>query len=120
MNAGPTVIAEPLTPLGRDRKVFTENGKPWRYKGVTAFPLIDHYARGESIDPFLDAFKGYNTLRCFDYVPSPTLGDAVESRADSRRARVPALRRRSWGLARGAGDAHRRQSGPRRAGAGAH
>jgi hypothetical protein len=71
MNGGTTVIAEPLTPLGRDRKVFTENGTPWRYKGVTAFPLIDHYARGESIDPFLDAFKGFNTLRCFDYVPSP-------------------------------------------------
>jgi hypothetical protein len=71
MNGGTTVIAEPLTPLGRDRKVFTENGKPWRYKGVTAFPLIDHFWRSENIDPFLDAFAGYNTLRCFDYVPSP-------------------------------------------------
>lgn len=59
-----------VTPvLHADGKIFrTENGTPWRYKGVSAFKLLDRFARGENIQPFLDAYKGYNTLRVWPYV----------------------------------------------------
>jgi len=56
-------------------------GAPWRYKGVTAFRLIDRDARGEDITPFLNAYEplGFNVLRVFWYTPAKDWGaDAWE------------------------------------------
>ena len=37
--------------------------------GVSAFPLCRLYTNGHDIQPFLEAFPGYNVLRVWDYVP---------------------------------------------------
>ena len=76
------LLLEPLAPrppplqrLRADGRIFrTEDGTPWRWRGVTAFPLLDRYARGDDITPILTAFKGYNLLRVFWYVPWPGTG----------------------------------------------
>lgn len=47
----------------------TETGTPWRYKGVSAFQLLDRYVKGEDLTPFLSSYNGYNTLRVWPYVP---------------------------------------------------
>lgn len=47
---------------------FTLRGVPWRYKGVSAFKLCARFSAGEDIDPFLDAYAGFNVLRVWDYV----------------------------------------------------
>ena len=57
-----------LGPIGYDRRIFLAGGKPWRWAGVSAFPLCDRFARGDNIDPFLHAFDGFNVLRVWDYV----------------------------------------------------
>lgn len=69
-------IVELPTPLGRDRRVFTKDGKPWTWKGVSAFPWCDRYARGDDMGPLLDPFQalGYNLLRVWDYVTWPGTG----------------------------------------------
>lgn len=48
-------------------RVFYANGDAWRYKGVSAFKLLHRFAAGENIDPFLDAYKGFNVLRVWPY-----------------------------------------------------
>jgi hypothetical protein len=52
-----------LPPLSVDGRVFVRAGQPWRWKGVSAFQLLDRFARGEDIGPFLDAYRGFNILR---------------------------------------------------------
>jgi hypothetical protein len=71
-----SAIVEPLTPLGRDRRVFTKDGKPWTWKGLSAFPWCDRFARGDDMGPLLDPFQalGYNLLRVWDYVTWPGTG----------------------------------------------
>ena len=66
----PSAVVEPLTPLARDRRVFTKDGKPWTWKGLSAFPWCDRFARGDDMGPLLDPFQalGYNLLRVWDYV----------------------------------------------------
>lgn len=64
----------PIAALGTSGPVFTENGAPWRYKGVSAFGLLNRFAHGEDIDPFLVAFKGFNVLRVWPYVTWPGTG----------------------------------------------
>lgn len=54
-----------------DGRIFRRGDTPWRYKGVTAFPLPNRYAQGQDIDPFLRAYRGFNVLRAWPYVPSP-------------------------------------------------
>lgn len=61
-------------PLGTDRRIFLAGGQPWRWKGVSAFPLCDRFARGDNLAPFLRAFQGFNLLRVWDYVPWPGTG----------------------------------------------
>jgi hypothetical protein len=65
-----SAVVEPLTPLGRDRRVFTRAGAPWTWKGLSAFPWCDRFARGDDLGPLLDPFQalGYNLLRVWDYV----------------------------------------------------
>jgi len=57
-----------------DRIFRTEDGQPWRWKGVSAFKLLDLYARGQDIRPFLMAYKGFNVLRVWPYVQGPGWG----------------------------------------------
>lgn len=66
------------TPLGAPQsrievagKIFTRDGVPWRWKGVSAFPLCRRFTDGEDIDPFLSCFPLYNVLRVWDYVTWP-------------------------------------------------
>lgn len=62
----------PIPAIRADGKIFrTETGTAWRWRGVSAFKLLDKFARGEDIDPFLDAYKGYNVLRVWPYVEGP-------------------------------------------------
>lgn len=55
----------------RGRIFYTDQGTPWRWKGVSAFKLLHRYAAGENIEPFLDAYKGFNVLRVWPYVEGP-------------------------------------------------
>jgi hypothetical protein len=48
--------------------IFLAGGQPWRWKGVTAFGLLNRFARGEDIGPFLADFAGFNILRVWPYV----------------------------------------------------
>jgi hypothetical protein len=66
--------AAAIVPLTTDRRIFLAGDQPWRWKGVSAFPLCDRFARGDSIDPFLHAFAGFNLLRVWDYVMWPDTG----------------------------------------------
>jgi hypothetical protein len=63
-----------LPALSTDGPIFRANGQPWRYKGVSAFQLLDRFAKGEDIQPFLDAYRGYNVLRVWPYVPRADWG----------------------------------------------
>jgi hypothetical protein len=61
--------AVPDLPLMRvDGTVFRlPDGTPWVWKGVTAFQIMDRWVHGEDVQPFLDAYKGFNTLVVFLY-----------------------------------------------------
>jgi len=49
-------------------KIFrTDTNAPWRYKGVSAFQLCNRWDNGQDIQPFLDAYPGYNVLRVWAY-----------------------------------------------------
>jgi hypothetical protein len=61
--------APPTTPLTASGHTFLQDGHPWRWKGVTCFQCADRFAKGEDIQPFLDAFKGYTLLRVFLWTP---------------------------------------------------
>ncbi len=61
-------IAPPVTRLVAKNQIFYQNGQAWRWKGVTAFGLQNRYCKGEDIQPFLNAFNGFNVLRVFYYV----------------------------------------------------
>lgn len=58
-----------VVPLRADGKIFrTADGTSWRWKGVSAFKLLARWAAGENIQPFLDAYRGFNLLRVWPYV----------------------------------------------------
>ncbi len=63
-----------LPRITTDGTIFRVNGQPWVLKGVTAFRLMDRWVRGENIQPFLDAYRGYNTLYVFCYTPANVWG----------------------------------------------
>jgi hypothetical protein len=52
-----------LPPLSTSGRLFIRNGQPFRWKGVSAFRLLDRFARGEDIGPFLRAYDGFTVLR---------------------------------------------------------
>lgn len=62
-----------LLPLQTGTRIFMAGSDPLRWKGVSAFPLADLFAKGEDITPFLRYFGdlGYNVLRVWPYVPNP-------------------------------------------------
>lgn len=53
------------------RLIRRESGKIFQCRGVTGFPLIDHFSKGIDIDSFIDYFSslGANVLRVFWYTP---------------------------------------------------
>lgn len=58
-----------VVPLKADGRIFrTLDGIPWRWKGVSAFKLLAKWAAGENVQPFLDAYRGFNLLRVWPYV----------------------------------------------------
>ena len=62
--------------LHAEGKIFRRSDNaPWRYIGVSAFQLLDHFAKGKDIAPFLAAYTGFNTLRVWPYVPAKDWGD---------------------------------------------
>jgi len=60
--------------LDRDRRIFylVENGKPWRYKGRTAFKLMEMYRQGADIASWINLYTklGFNTFRVFRNKPA--------------------------------------------------
>lgn len=44
---------------------------------MSAFRLLDRYARGEDIRPYLDAYAGWNTVRVFLYTPVADWGSSA-------------------------------------------
>lgn len=72
--APPKPPAIELEPLTTDGRIFLQAGMPWRYRGVSAFQLLDRFANGEDIEPFLNDFAGYNVLRVWPYVPAKDWG----------------------------------------------
>jgi hypothetical protein len=62
-------LAPPIPQLHPDGKIWRDaHDAAWRWKGVSAFALLDRFARGEDLGPFLTAYKGYNVLRVWPYV----------------------------------------------------
>ena len=82
----PIVTVPTLHPDGR---IFrTSENVPWRWKGVSAFALLDRFAKGQDLTPFLDAYRGFNILRVWPYVdwssngwgyPTPPTVDVIKS-----------------------------------------
>jgi hypothetical protein len=109
--APPVVTLGPLTTRG---PIFLQGDTPWRWKGVSAFQLLDRFVHGEDITPFLDAYQGFNVLRVWLYVPrkdwgdrawdTPTVGEILPFLWAVERARllrrVDATHRRQPGTAR--------------------
>ena len=63
--------------LSTSGAIFLLDGDPWRWKGVSAFQLLDRFAKHENIQPFLDAYRGYNVLRVFCYTPVKDWGSSA-------------------------------------------
>lgn len=84
-----------ILPLTTDRQIFRAGGRPWRWKGVSAFKLLDHFARGEDIQPYLDAYAGYNLLRMWLYVTWPGVGWEPPDHATVARF-LQICRNKSW------------------------
>ena len=62
--------------LHTDRQIFRdEMNNAYPVKGVTAFNLMDRYAKGDDIIPFLNAYPQTNTIRVFCYTPKKDWGD---------------------------------------------
>jgi hypothetical protein len=62
--------AMPVEPLIADGRIFRTRagGVPWRWRGCSAFKLLALWAAGENVQPFLDAYRGFNILRVWPYV----------------------------------------------------
>jgi hypothetical protein len=67
-------IAAVLPPLTTSGRIFLAGGSLSDGVEFPAFPLCDRFAHGEDIDPFLEAFAGFNLLRVWDYVMWPDTG----------------------------------------------
>ena len=73
-----TAAPAAIQPLHVDGKILrTADGAPWRWRGVSAFQLLDRFARGEDLEPFLRAYQGFNLLRVWPYVPVKDWGAAA-------------------------------------------
>lgn len=92
----PRPAVQPLQASGR---IFrTQDGQPWRWRGVSAFALLDRFAKGQDISDTLNAYKGYNVLRVWPYVPAKDWGAKawdVQS-ADVTRKFLAAMAAKGW------------------------
>jgi hypothetical protein len=70
-------IVLPTPALTTSGPVFQQNGVDWRYKGLTAFGLLNRFAKGEDISGFLGDARGFNVLRIFLYTPKKEWGAAA-------------------------------------------
>jgi hypothetical protein len=60
--------APPVPVIHAAGKIFrTATNEAWRYKGVSAFKLCRLWDDGQDIQPFLEAYAGFNTLRVWAY-----------------------------------------------------
>ena len=86
-------------PLVPDHQIFRQDGKPFRYKGVTCFPIGAMWRDGHSddIDRLMRAFEGFNVFRAFEYVDWPGTGWA-SSPVDVWLELLEHLRVHGWGL----------------------
>lgn len=73
----PVPVAVSLPPLTTDGPIFLSGGQPWRWRGVSAFALLDRFAKGQDISDTLSAYQGYNLLRVWPYVPAKDWGAAA-------------------------------------------
>lgn len=82
-------LAPPIPQLHPDGPIWRDAaGHPWRWKGVSAFQLLDRFAKGEDIGPFLKTYRGYNVLRVWLYVPVADWGAAAWSAPDAATIRA--------------------------------
>lgn len=87
----------PLLAVRPDGRIFrTVDGQPWRWKGVSAFALLDRFTRGEDIQPYLDAYRGFNLLRVWLYTDWPDRGWNVHPTADQITAFLRYVGDRGW------------------------
>lgn len=104
---GPPVPPNPVDPtvtvpiLRVDNRIFRDTAKKdtaWRWKGVSAFALLDRYAKGQDITDTLNAYAGYNLLRVWCYTPEKDWGSKawpVQS-ADVTRKFLSYLQGKGW------------------------
>lgn len=69
LDGGTASVPSTVSKLSTDRQIFRRDGKPHLIKGVTAFRLMDRHASQDDIEPFVDAFDGYNQFVVFGYTP---------------------------------------------------
>lgn len=75
LHGGASSLRPKLVPLTMHGPIFYQGDMPWRYKGVSAFKLVELSRLGVNIDPFLFAYEGFNVLRVFAYTPRKEWGD---------------------------------------------
>lgn len=63
-----------LGALSTHGPIFLCDGQPWRWKGASAFQLLDRFAKGEDLGAFLADCAGFNVLRVWPYVPAQDWG----------------------------------------------
>ena len=90
-----------LQPLRADGKILrTADGAAWRWRGFSAFRLLDRFARGEDLEPFLTPYAvlGFNLLRVWPYVPAKDWGAAAWDTPDTTtiNAFVAAMGQQGW------------------------
>lgn len=73
----PPLPPAPPAPLRTSGPLFYQGERAWRWKGVSAFALLDRFARGQDLQPVFTACAGFNLLRVFPYVPVADWGSAA-------------------------------------------
>lgn len=89
----------PVQPLRADGRIFrTADGQAWRWKGVSAFKLLRLFELGgdAAIDPFLEAYRGFNVLRVWLYVEWPAPTGWEPPSVDTTRAFLDYVGARGW------------------------
>lgn len=73
---GTAVQTSALGPLAADGRVFRMAGAPWRWKGVSAFGLLNRFAKGDALSGYFAYWRtlGLNVLRVWPYVTWPGRG----------------------------------------------
>ena len=96
---GRTAPAKDFRPLVPDHQIFRQDDQPFRYKGVSCFPIGAMWRDGKrgEIDALIQAFEGFNIFRAFEYVDWPGTGWS-SSPTDVWLELLEHLRVNGWGL----------------------